>query len=354
MRKLFLHIGTHKTGSTSIQKFCEAHREQIESRGLFYPDYQPLLSNAPYAHHQFAKAVADQGRDLSFVDTQKLASRWADYCEANSLNMLISAEPMYRLEVQGSHEDRVDRRMRYFERIRDVFSRFEIVPIVVFRRPDSLIESLYRENVMTNHKSARVGFSAFVEENHNRFFSYGTTAEILEACFSRKPQVYFFEKLVKGSLPIEHQFLKDLGCDVADLPAIGQVRKSLNNAQLSVKRILNEHILDEKQSNKVTAWLKLPETESMLNECLPNTKLLSLWGGRSERVNCLVLAQPELLKLSEIVGVNPNDMFPQVQEEGGRGKIGDPTISEISKMMLAALEYGDFRKLPSSSKAYRS
>lgn len=35
--KLILHIGSHKTGSTSIQDFLSTNRENLQSNGIFYP-----------------------------------------------------------------------------------------------------------------------------------------------------------------------------------------------------------------------------------------------------------------------------------------------------------------------------
>lgn len=353
MKKLFLHIGTHKTGSTSIQKFCEENRNSLEQRGLLYPDYQPFVPKAPYAHHQFAKAVADQGRELSFGEAEQLAHQWSEHCEAHGLNLLISAEPMYRLELRESAKSRDKRRLEYFKRLKNLFPKFEIQPIVVFRRPDSLIESLYRENIMTNHPSAKVDFTKFIEENHKRFFSYGTTAEILETCFGRKLAVYFFENLVKSELPMEHQFLQDIRCNVADLPTIGKVRESLNNAQIMVKHTLNEFISNEKQSNKVTAWLKLPETELLLEECFPNHKSFSLWKNSSGKEKCMALANKELISLGRILDIDPAEMFPSIKEVDGQLPMRKPTVNEISRIMLSALEYSDYNGLPSSSKAYR-
>lgn len=37
--KLFLHIGPHKTGTTSVQNFFYDHRKELNKRGLLYPAY---------------------------------------------------------------------------------------------------------------------------------------------------------------------------------------------------------------------------------------------------------------------------------------------------------------------------
>jgi hypothetical protein len=37
MRTTYIHIGTHKTGTTSIQWALNRHREALERRGFLYP-----------------------------------------------------------------------------------------------------------------------------------------------------------------------------------------------------------------------------------------------------------------------------------------------------------------------------
>jgi hypothetical protein len=37
MRKCLVHIGTHKTGSTSIQGMLKGHRPELAQHGFFYP-----------------------------------------------------------------------------------------------------------------------------------------------------------------------------------------------------------------------------------------------------------------------------------------------------------------------------
>ena len=39
IKKLFVHAGLHKTGSTTIQYFCNKHRNDLTSQGLLYPLY---------------------------------------------------------------------------------------------------------------------------------------------------------------------------------------------------------------------------------------------------------------------------------------------------------------------------
>jgi hypothetical protein len=52
-RRLLLHVGMHKTGSTSIQRFLFANRARLHDRGVLYPD-GPFVEPGHAAHHALA------------------------------------------------------------------------------------------------------------------------------------------------------------------------------------------------------------------------------------------------------------------------------------------------------------
>ena len=37
MKTLYIHIGTSKTGTTTIQTYCGINREQLKSKGVLFP-----------------------------------------------------------------------------------------------------------------------------------------------------------------------------------------------------------------------------------------------------------------------------------------------------------------------------
>lgn len=45
MKTLYLHIGTPKTGTTSIQEFMVCSREALQKHGICYPDIQKKFAN---------------------------------------------------------------------------------------------------------------------------------------------------------------------------------------------------------------------------------------------------------------------------------------------------------------------
>ena len=56
-QRLYLHIGLHKTGTTSFQDYCASHREELDRQDLVV--FQPLASRA--SAHEIALAVLRPG-----------------------------------------------------------------------------------------------------------------------------------------------------------------------------------------------------------------------------------------------------------------------------------------------------
>jgi hypothetical protein len=61
MRRCFVHIGTHKTGTKSIQLALSSHWEELQSRKFLYPA-TGRPPEAPHGHHNLAWEVSGDSR----------------------------------------------------------------------------------------------------------------------------------------------------------------------------------------------------------------------------------------------------------------------------------------------------
>ena len=57
--KFILHVGTHKTGTTSIQKYCRKNEDVLKEESILYPNFDVIGKPKRYAHHEVAHALAD-------------------------------------------------------------------------------------------------------------------------------------------------------------------------------------------------------------------------------------------------------------------------------------------------------
>jgi hypothetical protein len=56
LAKLFLHVGFHKTGTTSLQDALNRNRKELQSQGIVYPKTRKFR-----AQHEFAWSVGQRG-----------------------------------------------------------------------------------------------------------------------------------------------------------------------------------------------------------------------------------------------------------------------------------------------------
>lgn len=131
MSKIILHIGTHKTATTTIQKTF-AHNQKIAFRaGLVYP----VL---PRQHHGLVTEWIKLPKFYHYPVSAK--THWKNIVEVNAdsdRTVLISTEELSR----GTPDNRVN-----FAELREMISPFDEVEVVCcLRDQQSLIQSVYFE-----------------------------------------------------------------------------------------------------------------------------------------------------------------------------------------------------------------
>lgn len=151
-RTLFLHVGMHKTGTTSIQRFLHVNREDLFARKLGYlkgPEANHSLlvlslfeEDARRVHGKHFRS--DRVQKLYF-DPDALRSnrekfeKSAQRAERLGISAVVSGEAMYHLSAAG------------MENLRDFLSRyFEKIELVGFvRSPLSFAQSYAQEALKT-------------------------------------------------------------------------------------------------------------------------------------------------------------------------------------------------------------
>jgi hypothetical protein len=92
MRTCFLHIGTHKTGTTSIQTALAQHAETLDKSGYIYP--RTGRSESSVAHHNIAFSLFERDRfQAKFGDVDELLMEM----RSSSKNIIISSEEFVRV-----------------------------------------------------------------------------------------------------------------------------------------------------------------------------------------------------------------------------------------------------------------
>jgi hypothetical protein len=157
-RKLILHAGAHKTGTSAIQQALHQYRgELLRESGIYYPDPAPWFGPSFVAHHIVAHAIAT-GEELPKVeDFLSLLGRQPITASAVTV---LSSEVFYRQRIEGV-EDETEARRLYLDRLAGYLAPFDVTVLVVLRRRDAFAESLYHELVSKGYPGS---FDDFLEK----------------------------------------------------------------------------------------------------------------------------------------------------------------------------------------------
>ncbi len=204
MRKLYIHVGTHRTATSSIQSFLNDNAQELRKQGVL----------RPYgARRHFAvinRLFQDRGKDFAPLEVSDMAQELdqrAETREGDIHSIIIS------------DEDIVMRRdLTRLAALRDTFD----VKVVLFvRRQDLWLESWYMQNVKWQWDGSicHLTFAEFMARQDSfHWIDYDTCTAHLEEVFGRENVlVQVFEKDQMPNGPVE-AFCSLVGIDQTTLP----------------------------------------------------------------------------------------------------------------------------------------
>lgn len=166
--RLFLHIGTHKTGTTTIQHFLAANRGALRDQQLVYPDLSLSGFKGTRTHHRLAHAIARRPGTGTPADVRRFFDTLRrDLRDGEAA--VLSTEAFYRHLLPGADGLAYDAGggatgdpLPYVEALHECVGAFDVTVLVMLRRQDLFLESLYAEQVMRSNYVA--GIDQFVEQ----------------------------------------------------------------------------------------------------------------------------------------------------------------------------------------------
>lgn len=153
MRRLILHAGMHKTGTTGIQSILAKNRDDLYAKGVYYPKSWKFFGNradlpSANAHFSLFKALArGLPRDLKRLD------RFQQHLKEDvplDMTVLISAESMARQGIGDQEGSFSARRDRFVAHMAEYFEEFHTEVVIYFRQPDMFAESLCAEAAISS------------------------------------------------------------------------------------------------------------------------------------------------------------------------------------------------------------
>ena len=101
---LYLHIGTHKTGSTAIQQYLANNFTLLEKNNLTCPKIG-YVKNYPYGNHGIAWQISGDPR-LKFENYNNNLEDFYKFLEKSNKNLVISSEDFQFFNIkENSYEE---------------------------------------------------------------------------------------------------------------------------------------------------------------------------------------------------------------------------------------------------------
>ena len=154
-RRIHLHIGLPKTGSTAIQAFLQDNRAALEGQGFLYP----ALFDEPGMRQEFFLEELRSLDRQDWIRGNELPPRWAEVIEeigrSKASDIILSMEGLTFPRKGYRSLGPVLKRM---------FPEADWQIIAFIRRQDDLAESLYKQIVRVCDKRRIPTFEEFMED----------------------------------------------------------------------------------------------------------------------------------------------------------------------------------------------
>jgi hypothetical protein len=237
-RVCFVHVGTHKTGTTAIQHFLAANRKLLGDGGLYYPRSGWLSPDLP-GHHNVAFELAG---DASFDPALgSLADVVGEFAAAGMPRVCLSSENFEYLHV------REDALLALRDAIAAAGYRPQIVAYV--RSQDEYAESLFAELVKHGMLATFDSFLADVAEHGLvRYdqawafrFDYAKLLDPFAAVFGADAMIVRGYRNDAAPESLIQDFLDTVGGVERSSAATGAATRSSENRRLTTGGVI-EHI----------------------------------------------------------------------------------------------------------------
>lgn len=225
MKTVVLHIGTHKTGSTSIQVFMAQARSRLAEQGILYPDAgQPSRNGVVSAgHHMLAWYLLDKRNvetDEPWQHLRKEAAEWLGE------RLVISAEGFENLTAA------------HIALIQDYLAGYKLHAVVYVRNPLGYMRSAYKQRIKMGTYAKP--FGDYIRE-HLKKVDYGSLMDRWASALGpERIHLRLFDK-AKKQAGLEADFCEAIGADFEALRSFvnGPANVSPNDREIAIMRRIN-------------------------------------------------------------------------------------------------------------------
>lgn len=243
MKTLYLHIGTSKTGTTTIQTYCGINREQLRSKGVLFPimpyHYDRITKNRN-GHFLYAKIYENGVRNKE--KEKQVLKQELDYivdCFKDYDNVLLSEESIWWATAT--------RRKGLWKYLQEHSQQnnYQVKIIVYLRRQDQFMMSRYNQIIKTDTGGGTQRFYEYFKDMNGKYkcvMNYRQRLDYMAKFFPKENIVVKrFDRSYFYNGDLNADFLHILGVEIddtfAELPKDENLAISVQSGEL--KRVLN-------------------------------------------------------------------------------------------------------------------
>lgn len=243
MKTLYIHIGTSKTGTTTIQTYCGINREQLKSKGVLFPimpyHYDRITENRN-GHFLYATIYENGVRNKE--KEKQVLKQELDYivdCFKAYDNVLLSEESIWWATAT--------RRKGLWKYLQEHSQQnnYQVKIIVYLRRQDQFMMSRYNQILKTDTGGGTQRFYEYFKDMNGKYkcvMNYRQRLDYMAKFFPKENIVVKrFDRSYFYNGDLNADFLHILGVEIddtfAELPKDENLGISVQSGEL--KRVLN-------------------------------------------------------------------------------------------------------------------
>jgi len=251
MKTIYLHIGSPKTGTTSVQDCLSRNvNTLLNDFGVLYPSsgrnviaHHPLVADLRTEFNGDKVPDHCYGSNLRGGNWQRLLSEIESYGDAVS-KVVVSSEDFFTLFRRGD--------IAAIQSLKKVLSNFRVVVVVYLRRQDLFVDSLFNQEVKASLSRGRISTDLLTKHPATKKNYFQVLSAWAEVFGSENIILRPFAKEQFPSGDLVCDFLSQIGLDGVELPhASGVINERLSAQELIFKQQLNNQYEDNELCIKV-------------------------------------------------------------------------------------------------------
>ncbi|WP_234571687.1 hypothetical protein [Rhodohalobacter sp. 614A] len=297
---LFLHIGTHKTGSTTIQKTLEVDSNFEDDIIYLGRHKQPIIQIAE--ENNASESVVDELTSL-------IESGLAPYKDRSGLKFILSNE-----KLAGDKRDGYKNSGYVAKHLKNILDDFnlDVKVVVYFRRQDDFVESLFSQRI---YNGSAYTFQQFIDRLDNESFSWKQVADSFAQHFGKENILVrrYHQEFLPQLDSIIHDFGKTIGSELLQKYSGEKTyNEGYTNSALKVIELVNPH-LDRARQKSIKKLLRKQEQRSAFNK-------YSLFKPEQRKEFLDHYSESNAGLAKEYLGIQSGVLFPPIESDYSRKK----------------------------------